>query len=229
MFATTGGTVRRNKLSDFVDVRRSGIIAMKLDEGEAIVDVQICTERDDVLLTTARRPVHPLPGRRRCACSQGAIRWACAASRWPSDDKVISLAILRHVEATAEERAAYLRRASAVRRGGVEDEAGTEEEEASGAIELGEQRYVEMSAAEQFILTVSRERLRQAHLVVRVPHHRPRRQRHRRHGGERPQRQAGRLLPGGGERPDHAGDRRRPTDPLPGATASASPAARRRA
>ncbi|MBV9564805.1 MAG: DNA gyrase subunit A, partial [Bradyrhizobium sp.] len=53
MFATTGGNVRRNKLSDFVDVRRSGIIAMKLDEDEAIVDVQICSERDDVLLTGA--------------------------------------------------------------------------------------------------------------------------------------------------------------------------------
>jgi len=53
MFATTGGNVRRNKLSDFVDVRRSGIIAMKLDEDEAIVDVQICTEHDDVLLTAA--------------------------------------------------------------------------------------------------------------------------------------------------------------------------------
>ena len=53
MFATTSGTVRRNKLSDFVDVRRSGIIAMKLDDGEAIVDVQICTEKDDVLLTAA--------------------------------------------------------------------------------------------------------------------------------------------------------------------------------
>ena len=53
MFATTRGTVRRNKLSDFSDVRRSGIIAMKLDEGDAIVDVQICTENDDVLLTAA--------------------------------------------------------------------------------------------------------------------------------------------------------------------------------
>ena len=53
MFATTSGTVRRNKLSDFVDVRPSGIIAMKLEEGEAIVDVQICTEKDDVLLTAA--------------------------------------------------------------------------------------------------------------------------------------------------------------------------------
>ena len=51
MFATTSGTVRRNKLSDFVDVRPSGIIAMKLEDGESIVDVQICTEKDDVLLT----------------------------------------------------------------------------------------------------------------------------------------------------------------------------------
>ncbi|MBV8835648.1 MAG: DNA gyrase subunit A, partial [Alphaproteobacteria bacterium] len=53
MFATTRGTVRRNKLSDFADVRPSGIIAMKLDEGDAIVGVQICTETDDVLLTAA--------------------------------------------------------------------------------------------------------------------------------------------------------------------------------
>src|SRR6201746_2272792 len=61
MFATTGGTVRRNKLSDFIDVRRSGIIAMKLDPDEAIVDVQICTERDDVLLTAAGGQVIPSP------------------------------------------------------------------------------------------------------------------------------------------------------------------------
>src|SRR6202035_1416843 len=53
MFATTSGTVRRKSLSDFAAVRRSGIIAMKLEEGEAIVDVQICSERDDVLLTAA--------------------------------------------------------------------------------------------------------------------------------------------------------------------------------
>jgi DNA gyrase subunit A len=53
MFATTGGTVRRNKLSDFVDVRRSGIIAMRLGEGEGILGVDTCTESDDVLLTTA--------------------------------------------------------------------------------------------------------------------------------------------------------------------------------
>jgi DNA gyrase subunit A len=71
-------------------------------------------------------------------------------------DKVISMAILRHVEASADERVAYLRRASAVRRGlNGEEEAASETEEANGAIELGEQRYVEMSAAEQFVLTIS--------------------------------------------------------------------------
>jgi DNA gyrase subunit A len=154
MFATTGGNVRRNKLSDFVDVRRSGIIAMKLDENEAIVDVQICTERDDVLLTAAggqciRFPVTDVrvfTGR----TSMGVRGIALAP-----DDKLISLTILRHMDADSEERAAYLRRANAVRRGGVEEETGTDSEDASGSMELGEQRYVEMSAAEQFVLTIS--------------------------------------------------------------------------
>jgi DNA gyrase subunit A len=154
MFATTSGTVRRNKLSDFADVRRSGIIAMKLQEGEAIVDVQICTERDDVLLTAAggqciRFPVNDV------RVFSGRTSMGVRGIALGDDDKVISLSILHHIEATADERAAYLRRASAVRRGGAEDEAGTDQEEASGAIELGEQRYVEMSAAEQFVLTVS--------------------------------------------------------------------------
>ena len=53
MFATRSGSVRRNKLADFVQVNRSGKIAMKLDEGDGIVDVQLCSADDDVLLTTA--------------------------------------------------------------------------------------------------------------------------------------------------------------------------------
>src|SRR5438105_14321143 len=73
----------------------------------------------------------------------------------PKDDKLISLTILRHLDVDAEERAAYLRRANAVRRGGAEEEAGIDSEDAAGAIELGEQRYVEMSASEQFVLTIS--------------------------------------------------------------------------
>jgi DNA gyrase subunit A len=156
MFATTGGNVRRNKLSDFVDVRPSGIIAMKLDDGEAIVDVQICTERDDVLLTAAggqciRFAVTEV------RVFQGRTSMGVRGMALEEGDRIISLTILRHVEATADERAAYLRRASAVRRGGNVDEepAGDAEEAANGAIELGEQRYVEMSAAEQFVLTIS--------------------------------------------------------------------------
>ncbi|WP_295844747.1 DNA gyrase C-terminal beta-propeller domain-containing protein, partial [Tardiphaga sp.] len=163
MFATTGGNVRRNKLSDFVDVRRSGIIAMKLDEGENIVDVQICTEHDDVLLTAAggqciRFPVSDV------RVFQGRSSMGVRGIALPANDTLISLTILRHLTADSEERVAYLRRANAVRRGGaeergiVEDEAAAtaaESDEATAAIELGEQRYVEMSASEQFVLTIT--------------------------------------------------------------------------
>jgi DNA gyrase subunit A len=156
MFATTRGTVRRNKLSDFADVRRSGIIAMKLDEGDSIVDVQICTENDDLLLTSAagqciRFAVNDV------RVFQGRTSMGVRGIALAEGDKVISLSILRHVEATADERMAYLRRASAVRRGGNGDpeENGVDGEEAEGAIELGQPRYVELSAAEQFVLTIS--------------------------------------------------------------------------
>jgi len=161
MFATTRGTVRRNKLSDFADVRRSGIIAMKLDEGDAIVDVQICKEDDDVLLTSAAgqcirfavNDVRVFQGR----TSIGVRGINLDNDKTDLGDKVISLSILRHVEATADERAAYLKRANAVRRGtnGDAEENGADSEEANAAIELGETRYVVMSEAEQFVLTVS--------------------------------------------------------------------------
>ena len=158
MFATTKGTVRRNKLSDFADVRPSGIIAMKLAEGEAIVDVQICTERDDVLLTASHG--HCI----RFAVTdvrvfQGRTSMGVRGISLDNGDKVISQSILRHIDATAEERAAYIKRANAVRRGleedAAEDEVEADAEETTAAIELGEQRYVEMSASEQFVLTVS--------------------------------------------------------------------------
>ena len=167
MFATTKGTVRRNKLSDFVEVRRSGIIAMKLADGEGIVDVAICTEKDDVLLTTAGGQCirFPVPDVR---VFTGRTSMGVRGVALDGDNKVISLSILRHADATADERAAYLKRASAVRRGTgaeVEGAAPPEAEEAqelgengtadTANIELGEQRYVELSAAEQFVLTLS--------------------------------------------------------------------------
>jgi DNA gyrase subunit A len=155
MFATTGGTVRRNKLSDFVDVRRSGIIAMKLGEGESIVDVQICTEHDDVLLTAAggqciRFPVTDVrvfTGR----TSMGVRGIALAEG-----DKLISLAILRHVETSSDERSAYFKMRRAVAgEAAAEEPADVEGEETSGSLQLSQERYAEMSAQEQVVLTVS--------------------------------------------------------------------------
>ena len=155
MFATTGGTVRRNKLSDFVDVRRSGIIAMKLDADEAIVDVQICTEHDDVLLTAAggqciRFPVTDV------RVFSGRTSMGVRGIALAEGDKLISLAILRHVEATSDERNAYLKMRRAVAgEGAAEEAAEADSEESSGAIQLTPERYVEMSAQEQVVLTVS--------------------------------------------------------------------------
>jgi len=158
MFATISGNVRRNKLSDFEKIRPSGIIAMKLDAGDAIVDVQICTETDDVLLTAgggqcirfAVPEVRVFSGR-----TSDGVRGITLGK----DDRLISMSILHHSAASSEERLAYLKRASAVRRGGDEDvveaEEDTDDEETTSTIELGEKRYVELSAAEQFVLTIS--------------------------------------------------------------------------
>ena len=162
MFATTRGTVRRNKLSDFAQVNRAGKIAMRIDEGEAIVDVQMCTESDDILLTTAKgqcirfavTDVRVFKGR-----DSMGVRGVNLAD----GDRVISLAILRHVETTSEEREAYLRRRRAMR-GEVETEEAAPSEDAEGEeAQLGSpgsdllssERYADLSAREQVILTLS--------------------------------------------------------------------------
>ena len=152
MFATTSGSVRRNKLSDFVQVNRNGKIAMKLDEGDDIVGVQLCTEADDVLLTTALGQCirFPVPEVR---VFKGRDSTGVRGISLGADDRVISMAILRHFEADAAERAAYLKLSRAVR--GDAEEAVETEAEDGGDGELTQERYIEMGAAEQFILTVS--------------------------------------------------------------------------
>ena len=160
MFATTGGTVRRNKLSDFVDVRRSGMIAMKLGEGEAILGVETCTENDDVILTSAGGQCirFPVPEVRVFAGRNSVgVRGISLAD----GDQIISMAILRHFEVTPVERAAYFKMSRAVRGEEEPEEVAVETDaeepvESEGAVgELSQERYAEMGAAEQFILTVS--------------------------------------------------------------------------
>src|SRR3954451_13093532 len=162
MFATSRGTVRRNKLSDFVQVNRAGKIAMKLDPGEHIVDVQICSENDDVLLTTAKGQCirFAVPEVR---VFKGRDSMGVRGINLADGDAIISMAILRHVEATGEERVGYLKMRRAITgeqangaEGAENGSVETEEEAAVATAEtLSMERYTEMSAQEQFILTLS--------------------------------------------------------------------------
>lgn len=157
MFATSRGTVRRNKLSDFVQVNRGGKIAMKLDEGDRIVDVQICSENDDVLLTTAKGQCIRFPVT-DVRVFKGRDSMGVRGINLAEGDDIISMAILRHVEATGEERAAYLkmRRAVTGEQMGADPDASEDAEETEGAnFSLSQERYAEMSAQEQCILTIS--------------------------------------------------------------------------
>jgi DNA gyrase subunit A len=161
MFATSRGTVRRNKLSDFIQVNRGGKIAMKLDPGEHIVDVQICTENDDILLTTAKGQCirFAVPEVR---VFKGRDSMGVRGINLAEGDDIISMAILRHVEATGEERAGYLKMRRAITgeqangaEANGETAAAEAEEETASAETLSMERYTEMSAQEQFILTLS--------------------------------------------------------------------------
>ncbi len=157
MFATTRGTVRRNKLGDFVQVNRNGKIAMKLEEeGDEILSVETCTDRDDVLLTTAlgqaiRFPVDDV----RVFAGRNSI--GVRGMTMAEGDSLISMTILSHVDADPAERAAYLKRSAAERRamGVEEDDIALVGEEAGEVTELSEERYQELKAREQFVLTVS--------------------------------------------------------------------------
>ncbi|OYR19187.1 DNA gyrase, A subunit [Brucella thiophenivorans] len=158
MFSTTRGTVRRNKLSDFVQVNRNGKIAMKLEEeGDEILSVDTCTEFDDVLLTCAggqciRFPVTDV----RVFAGRNSI--GVRGINLADGDKVISMAILHHVDADASLRAAYLKRSIAERRAQGADDADdivVVGEEIAVEAELNEELYQELKDREQTVLTVS--------------------------------------------------------------------------
>ncbi|EJF84648.1 DNA gyrase, A subunit [Bartonella elizabethae Re6043vi] len=157
MFATTRGTVRRNKLSDFVQVNRNGKIAMKLDEEDEILSVETCMEHDDVVLTTAngqciRFPVVDV----RVFVGRNSV--GVRGINLAQGDKVISMTILEHVEATSIERSAYIKRVMNERRAdGVdtEDIVTLDEEDIGMETELTDERYAELHEREQMLLTVS--------------------------------------------------------------------------
>ena len=154
MFATTGGTVRRNALTDFQQVNRNGKIAMKLAEGEAIAEVGLCTEEDDVLLTTAAGACIRFPAT-EVRLFKGRDSVGVRGIRLEEGDSVISMAIIRHVDADAEQRLAYIKMSRRVRGEAGEAAEVDQEEAAIGNGQLGQDQYAAKGAAEQFILTVS--------------------------------------------------------------------------
>ena len=153
IFATSAGDVRRNALSDFTNVRSNGKIAMELNDGIELVNARIAGEDDDVMLFTD---------------SGRAIRFSTTAVRifkgrkstgvrgikLLGTDKVVSMSVIRHFIATPDERSAYLKMRRAVS-GLVDEEASSDEEEVSENATISPDRYAEMSASENLILTIT--------------------------------------------------------------------------
>jgi DNA gyrase subunit A len=156
VFATASGGVRRNRLADFKNVRAAGLIAMKLDEGDRLIGVATCRDGDDVFLATkAGRCIRFEITDENLRVFSGRDSAGVRGIKLGAGDEVMSLSVLRHVEATPEERAAYLKYASAQRRSGDEELEAAESDEATADIALSEERIAELAAGEEILLTVT--------------------------------------------------------------------------
>ena len=157
LFATTRGTVRRNKLSDFVQVNRNGKIAMKLEEeGDEILGVETCTDDDDVLLTASSgQCIRFRVSDVRVFQSRNSV--GVRGISMADTDRVISMSVIAHVDADASERAAYLKRSVAERRllTGEDEEIALTNEEVGEETDLSDERFEFLKAREQFVLTVT--------------------------------------------------------------------------
>ena len=153
VFATSDGDVRQNDLSDFTNVKRNGKIAMNLPAGVTLVNAAICDENDDVMLVTSLgRAIRFSTTDIRVFKSRGST--GVRGIRLAGDDRVVSMAVIRHFEADPGTREAYLKQRRLM--AGVVEEAEADEDEA--AVEAGQlspERYAEMSAAEDLILTIT--------------------------------------------------------------------------
>ena len=153
VFATSDGDVRQNDLSDFTNVMRNGKIAMKLPEGVTLVNAAIADENDDIMLVTELgRAIRFSTQEIRVFKSRGST--GVRGIRLATGDLVVSMAIIRHFEATPEERAAYLKQRRLM--AGVTEDEADDDEEGVTAGQLSPERYAEMSAAEDLILTITK-------------------------------------------------------------------------
>ncbi|WP_149774448.1 DNA gyrase subunit A [Ruegeria intermedia] len=152
VFATSAGDVRRNALSDFTNVKRNGKIAMDLPEGVELVNARICSDDDDVMLVTNSGRAIRFPTT-DVRVFKGRKSTGVRGIRLNPGDRVVSMSVIRHFEATPDERAAYLKMRRLM--AGVTDEAETDEDGGNADSILPQERYAEMSAAENLILTIT--------------------------------------------------------------------------
>lgn len=168
VFATASGHVRRNRLSDFRNIRASGLIAMKLDEGDSLIGVATCSEGQDVFLATRKaRAIRFQITDSTLRVFAGRGSTGVRGIRLAAGDHVVSLCVLNHVEASNEERNAYLRMANArgrllagdeeetLEEEGTEIEADEETEDVFADTVLTEERFLELEALEELLLTVT--------------------------------------------------------------------------
>ena len=157
VFATADGSIRKNNLEDFKKIQANGKIAMKLSSGNYIIGVKLCTDDDDILLSTRngkciRTPVRKL----RTTKSRSSV--GVRGIKLGEDDKIISLSVISHMDVTSDEAKSYLKLISESRKNEIEengDEDADVDTDVSKNIELKPERFDEMRAREQFILTVT--------------------------------------------------------------------------
>ncbi len=157
VFATASGGIRRNRLSDFKNVRSSGLIAMKLDEGDKLIGVATCRDGDDLMLATRAGRVL------RCQITDEVLRVFSGRDssgvrgiKLGKGDEVISLSVLRHIDVDTAERMAFLKYAAARRRTGDEEEVVVvETDEVVPEMALSPERIAELELAEEILLTVT--------------------------------------------------------------------------
>lgn len=158
MFATSQGNVRRNSLMDFVNVQSNGKIAMKLDDGDKLINVRICHEDNDIMLAARSGKCIRFPVT-EVRMFVGRNSTGVRGIKLADGDEVISMSVLNHSEATSEERDEYLKLSSALKR--MESERDGEScplTPADAGLEmsvLNQEKYLAMAEKEQFILTVT--------------------------------------------------------------------------
>ena len=155
-FATSSGNIRRNSLMDFVNVQSNGKIAMKLDEGDKLINVAMCDENNDIMLATRmgkciRFPVTDV------RVFVGRNSTGVRGIKLSKGDEVISMTMLKHIKASVEERDEYLKVSGAMKKTDAEN--GTDTcitADQTGLLNLlSLEQFEEMQKLEEFILTVT--------------------------------------------------------------------------